>query len=77
MFEGLDRFFELWNVFFMPRETVGTDTVFLTSILLAYLVVASMAEHRFSQFQLVTITTIYSIVLGYTCFTLSNAIDLS
>ena len=76
MFEGLDRF-ELWDVFFMARGAVGTDMAFLTSILFAYLVVAFMAAQELSQFQLVTITTIYSVIFGYTCYTLSSAIDLT
>jgi hypothetical protein len=41
------------------------------------LVVAFIAAKKLSRFQLITITAIYSIVFGYTCFTLSSAIDLT
>jgi hypothetical protein len=58
--------FELWELWYMARDSASYDSSVLFTLLSAYLIVAFLVAKRLSRFQVLSITAIYTAMFGYT-----------
>ena len=76
--DGLTRF-EVYELFYMARDSAASDFSVLLTLLSAFLVVAYFSAKKLTMFQLIAVTAIYTasyfyVALGY-YFALDTAME--